>query len=203
MSKKKFLNFLIILLVVVILVTILLIVIKYGRNQINEKRLSDVVEEFNSKYDNENDSDTQISEDIKIDDYTVVGIITIPKIDLKYPILDRTDNKGMKLSITKFWGNELNEIGNVTFAGHHNRDGTMFGKTKYLEKGDIIQITDKKNRTVDYEVFDYYIIDPNDVSCVESVDGNTKEVTLITCSNGNKKRLITKAREVVKNNDCF
>ena len=77
----------------------------------------------------------------------------------------------------------------------------MFGKTKYLEKGDIIQITDKKNRTVDYEVFDYYIIDPNDVSCVESVDGNTKEVTLITCSNGNKKRLITKAREVVKNND--
>lgn len=48
MSKKKFLNFLIILLVVVILVTILLIVIKYGRNQINEKRLSDVVEEFNS-----------------------------------------------------------------------------------------------------------------------------------------------------------
>lgn len=102
MSKKKFLNFLIILLVVVILVTILLIVIKYGRNQINEKRLSDVVEEFNSKYDNENDSDTQISEDIKIDDYTVVGIITIPKIDLKYPILDRTDNKGMKLSITKF-----------------------------------------------------------------------------------------------------
>ena len=201
MSKKKFLNFLIILLVVVILVTILLIVIKYGRNQINEKRLSDVVEEFNSKYDNENDSDTQISEDIKIDDYTVVGIITIPKIDLKYPILDRTDNKGMKLSITKFWGNELNEIGNVTFARHNNRDGTMFGKTKYLEKGDIIQITDKKNRTVDYEVFDYYIIDPNDVSCVESVDGNTKEVTLITCSNGNKKRLITKAREVVKNND--
>ena len=201
MSKKKFLNFLIILLVVVILVTILLIVIKYGRNQINEKRLSDVVEEFNSKYDNENDSDTQISEDIKIDDYTVVGIITIPKIDLKYPILDRTDNKGMKLSITKFWGNELNEIGNVTFAVHNNRYGTMFGKTKYLEKGDIIQITDKKNRTVDYEVFDYYIIDPNDVSCVESVDGNTKEVTLITCSNGNKKRLITKAREVVKNND--
>ena len=141
MSKKKFLNFLIILLVVVILVTILLIVIKYGRNQINEKRLSDVVEEFNSKYDNENDSDTQISEDIKIDDYTVVGIITIPKIDLKYPILDRTDNKGMKLSITKFWGNELNEIGNVTFAGHNNRDGTMFGKTKYLEKGDKIKLS--------------------------------------------------------------
>ena len=107
----------------------------------------------------------------------------------------------MRLSITKFWGSELNEVGNVTLAGHNNRDGTMFGKTKNLEKGDIIKITDMKNRTLDYEVFDYYIIDPNDVSCVESIDESTKEVTLITCSNGNKKRLVTKAREIKNNQE--
>lgn len=190
--KNKFLNILMILIIIVILITVLLIIIKYGKNQVNEKRLSGIIDEFETKYNN----DEEISEDIMIDDYKVIGIITIPKIDLKYPILDRTDNKGMKLSITKFWGSELNEIGNVTLAGHNNRDGTMFGKTKNLEKGDIIQITDKKSRTLDYEVFDYYIIDPNDVSCVESIDGSTKEVTLITCSNGNKKRLVTKAREI-------
>ena len=184
MSKKKFLNFLIILLVVVILVTILLIVIKYGRNQINEKRLSDVVEEFNSKYDNENDSDTQISEDIKIDDYTVVGIITIPKIDLKYPILDRTDNKGMKLSITKFWGNELNEIGNVTFAGHNNRDGTMFGKTKYLEKGD---------RTIDQMVQASRSGKQNIAEGAAA--GNTSKETEIKLTN------VAKARPIIGNHD--
>jgi len=190
--KNKLLNILMILIIIVILITVLLIIIKYGKNQVNEKRLSGIIDEFETKYNN----DEEISEDIMIDDYKVIGIITIPKINLKYPILDRTDNKGMKLSITKFWGSELNEIGNVTLAGHNNRDGTMFGKTKNLEKGDIIQITDKKSRTLDYEVFDYYIIDPNDVSCVESIDGSTKEVTLITCSNGNKKRLVTKAREI-------
>ncbi len=190
--KNKLLNILMILIIIVILITVLLIIIKYGKNQVNEKRLSGIIDEFENKYNN----DEEISEDIMIDDYKVIGIITIPKINLKYPILDRTDNKGMKLSITKFWGSELNEIGNVTLAGHNNRDGTMFGKTKNLEKGDIIQITDMKSRTLDYEVFDYYIIDPNDVSCVESIDGSTKEVTLITCSNGNKKRLVTKAREI-------
>lgn len=190
--KNKLLNILMILIIIVILITVLLIIIKYGKNQVNEKRLSGIIDEFETKYNN----DEEISEDIMIDDYKVIGIITIPKINLKYPILDRTDNKGMKLSITKFWGSELNEIGNVTLAGHNNRDGTMFGKTKNLEKGDIIQITDMKSRTLDYEVFDYYIIDPNDVSCVESIDGSTKEVTLITCSNGNKKRLVTKAREI-------
>lgn len=205
MSKNKVLNFIIILLLIVITVTIIAIVIKYGRNQINEKNLSAVVDEFETKYsekiENQNNNDEKISEDIMIDDYKVIGLITIPKINLKYPILDRTDNKGMKISITKFWGNELNEIGNITLAGHNNRDGTMFGKTKLLEKGDIIQITDMTNRTVDYEVFDYYIIDPNDVSCVESVDGSTKEVTLITCSNGNKKRLVTKARKIKNNQE--
>mgnify|MGYP004543058817 FL=1 len=190
--KNKLLNILMILIIIVILITVLLIIIKYGKNQVNENRLSGIIDEFETKYNN----DEKISEDIMIDDYKVIGIITIPKINLKYPILDRTDNKGMKLSITKFWGSELNEIGNVTLAGHNNRDGTMFGKTKNLEKGDIIQITDMKSRTLDYEVFDYYIIDPNDVSCVESIDGSTKEVTLITCSNGNKKRLVTKAREI-------
>ena len=189
--KNKLLNILMILIIIVILITVLLIIIKYGKNQVNEKRLSGIIDEFETKYNN----DEEISEDIMIDDYKVIGIITIPKINLKYPILDRTDNKGMKLSITKFWGSELNEIGNVTLAGHNNRDGTMFGKTKNLEKGDIIQITDKKSRTLDYEVFDYYIIDPNDVTCVNSVDPETREITLITCKNGRSNRLITKARE--------
>lgn len=197
MSKNKIFNFIIILLLIVIAITIIMIIIKYGRNQVNEKHLSAVVDEIEIKYNN----DEKISEDIMIDDYKVIGIITIPKINLKYPILDRTDNKGMRLSITKFWGSELNEVGNVTLAGHNNRDGTMFGKTKNLEKGDIIKITDMKNRTLDYEVFDYYIIDPNDVSCVESIDESTKEVTLITCSNGNKKRLVTKAREIKNNQE--
>ena len=144
MSKNKIFNFIIILLLIVIAITIIMIIIKYGRNQVNEKHLSAVVDEFETKYN----SDEKISEDIMIDDYKVIGIITIPKINLKYPILDRTDNKGMRLSITKFWGSELNEVGNVTLAGHNNRDGTMFGKTKNLEKGDIIKITDMKNRTI-------------------------------------------------------
>ena len=38
----------------------------------------------------------------------------------------------LKISPTKFWGPEPNQIGNYTIAGHNNRDGTMFGKTKYL-----------------------------------------------------------------------
>lgn len=75
----------------------------------------------------------------------------------------------------------------------------MFGKTKQLEKNDIIKLTDLKNNTKEYKVFDKYSIDPNDVSCVESVEEGTREVTLLTCTKGHKERLIIKAREDIKN----
>ena len=60
-----------------------------------------------------------------------------------------------------------------------------------------IKLTNLKNETVEQEIFKIYSIDPDDVSCVESVENNTREITLITCTNGHKNRLVTKAREVL------
>ena len=101
----------------------------------------------------------------------------------------------MKLSVTKYWGQGINEIGNYTIAGHNNRDGTMFSKTKYLKVGDIIKITDLRNKTVEYKIQKIYKVNPNDVSIIEPLDANKREITLITCTNGNKNRLIIKAQE--------
>ena len=101
----------------------------------------------------------------------------------------------MKVSVTKFWGPEVNEIGNLTIAGHNNFSGTMFGKTKNLKNGDIIKLTDLKNNTLEYKIFDKYSVDPDDISYVKSIEQGTREVTLITCTNGHKERLIIKARE--------
>lgn len=115
---------------------------------------------------------------------------------MEYPILETTNKTTLNLSITKFWGNRINEIGNVTFAGHNNLNGTMFGKIKNLEIGDIIELTDIQNVTLKYKIYKTSIIDPNDISCILPEQENTREVTLITCTNGNKNRLIVKAREV-------
>ena len=42
----------------------------------------------------------------------------------------------------KYWGNSVNDFGNLSIAGHNNYDGTMFGKTKKLKIGDIVELTD-------------------------------------------------------------
>lgn len=202
--KKRILDVILLIIGIVIIVTIILIATKYIGNFENEKEMTNIVEQIKStdlELPNNNVIDietnnTEAEAEIEIDGYKVLGIIRIPKIDLEYPILNETNKISMKKSITKFWGPNLNTVGNLTLAGHNNKDGTMFGKVKKLNIGDIIEIEDLYKNTVKYEIFDMYVIDPNDVSCVESVDANTKEVTLITCTNGNKNRLITKAREI-------
>ena len=190
---KKIYNLILTILIIAALIVGTLIIIKYGKNHINEKEIDATIENIENQFSNLQEGE-QIESSYK--GYQIEGILEIPKIDIKYPILNQTSETAMKVSVTKFWGPQPNEIGNYTIAAHNNKDGTMFGKTKYLKIGDIIKITNLKNVTLEYQVFDIYSIDPDDVSCVESVEEGNREVTLITCTNGHKNRLIVKAREI-------
>ena len=193
---KKVYNLIIAVLIVALIVVVAMIVIRYGGNYLNEKEVSSSLETIEEELNKEETQQSESLPELEFKGYKVEGIIEIPKINIKYPIIDHTNEETMKVSITKFWGPQANEIGNYTVAGHNNKDGTMFGKTKYLQIGDKIKLTNLKNETIEYEIFKIYSIDPDDVSCVESVESGTREVTLITCTNGHKNRLVTKARQI-------
>ena len=194
---KKVYNLIIAVLIVALIVVVAMIVIRYGGNYLNEKEVSSSLETIEEELNKEETQQSESLPELEFKGYKVEGIIEIPKINIKYPIIDHTNEETMKVSITKFWGPQANEIGNYTVAGHNNKDGTMFGKTKYLQIGDKIKLTNLKNETIEYEIFKIYSILPDDVSCVESVKANTREVTLITCTNGHKNRLVTKARQIL------
>lgn len=190
---RKIYNVLLTILIIIALVVGSLLVIKYGSNYKNDKELKKTVAKLENQLEN-----VQNGEKIEsfYKGYEIEGILEIPNIDIKYPIINTTSDTTMKISITKFWGPENpNEIGNYCLAGHNNKDGTMFGKTKFLKIGDNIYLTDLNNNTVTYRIYKIYSVDPNDVSYVEPDEEETREVTLITCTNGHKNRLIVKARE--------
>ena len=194
---KKVYNLIIAVLIVALIVVIAMIVIRYGGNYLNEKEVSSSLETIEEELNKEETQQSESLPELEFKGYKIEGIIEIPKINIKYPIIDHTNEETMKVSITKFWGPQANEIGNYTVAGHNNKDGTMFGKTKYLQIGDKIKLTNLKNKIIEYEIFKIYSIDPDDVSCVESVENGTREITLITCTNGHKNRLVTKARQIL------
>lgn len=193
MSKIKIYKIILICLIIATITVGILVAVKYVNLYKNEIEAKQVISSINQELENDNETIKKINQQIQ--GHKVVGIIRIPKINLEYPILETTSKETLNLSITKFWGNQINEIGNVSLAGHNNLNGTMFGKTKKLEVGDIIELTDIQNVTLKYKVFKIYIIDPNDISCILPEQEGVREITLITCTNGNKNRLIVKARE--------
>lgn len=134
--------------------------------------------------------------------YATIATISIPKINLQYPILDgETDSEAetealLKISPTKFWGSNPNEVGNFCIVGHNYRNSKFFSKVPTLENGDIIEITDLEGRTLRYSIYNKYEVVPEDLSCTSQLTNGKKEITVITCTNDSKMRVIVKARAV-------
>lgn len=150
---------------------------------------------------NKNNSLTIIKQQAQINGYKIIGIISIPKINIKYPILEVENptpedaKEPMKYGIIKYWGKNVNDYGNLSLAGHHKYNGTMFGKLKNLSLGDIVELTDMNKITIKYKINDIFKTTPNDISILQTKDYSVRELTLITCINGNKERLVVKAME--------
>lgn len=131
--------------------------------------------------------------------YTTNSIVTIPSLDISYPVLttaQETIDEVLKISIVKFWGGDPNEVGNYVVVGHNYKNKKMFGKLSSINIGDQVELTDLTGRTLKYEVYDKYKVDPNDTRCTSQRTNGKKEITLITCTNYGTQRLVVKAREI-------
>lgn len=126
--------------------------------------------------------------------YFIIGIIEISKINIKYPILSTINDELLKISPCRFYGCYPNEFGNLCIAGHNYDNSTFFSDLYKLDIGDIINIYDSKNTCISYYIYSKYETSMQDTSCTKQ-DINKKEITLVTCNNLNKKRLIIKACE--------
>lgn len=196
MNKLNIYRVLRIILIIIAIVVAVFVVKKFYNEGKTENSAKEVLAEIKTTIETSNEEAAVQTIDAELKGYKIVGIIKIPKIDLEYPILEKTTVESLNVSITKFWGNEINEIGNVTLAGHNNFSGVMFGRIKKLVIGDIIELTDAQNVTLQYEVFETKIIDPNDISCILPIEEGRREITLITCENGKANRFIVKAKEI-------
>lgn len=200
--ELKIYKIIFIVLLIAAIILLGMVIYKYGSNQINEKESHEVVEAFSNIDFSQIDGESENQVQLEYKGYKVIGLVKIDAIDLEYPILEIGDidpesaKAPMKLSIIKYWGENVNDYGNLSIAGHNNKDGTMFGKTKKLKIGDIVELTDLTGQTIQYSIYDIFVTDPNDVSILLPKDEQIREVTLITCTNGNKERLILKAKEI-------
>ena len=127
--------------------------------------------------------------------YNYIGRVVIPKIGVDYAILDHWSDELLRVSICKFHGSNPNEVGNLCLVGHNWRNKRFFSKVPTLEMGDLVEITDLNEVTIEYEVYDIHTVDPNNVDDTTQKTNGRKEVTLITCTDDSSQRVIVKCKE--------
>lgn len=130
MNKLNIYRALRIVLIIVAIVVAVFVVRKFYSESKMKHLANDVLEQIKTTTENSETGEVIQTIDAEMGGYKVVGIIKIPKIDLEYPILEKTNKESLNISITKFWGNEINEIGNVTLAGHNNFSRSNVWKDK-------------------------------------------------------------------------
>ena len=87
------------------------------------------------------------------------------------------------------------EYGNLCIAAHNYNDNRFFGNLYKLEIGDKINIYDSSNFCITYYVYNKFETLESDVSSTSQNTNGNREITLVTCNNTNKKRVIVKAKE--------
>jgi len=105
-----------------------------------------------------------------------IGILTIPKVGLKAPLFEGTDDTALDRGVGHIDGTNLpGGAGNVGIAGH--RDG-FFRGLKDLGVGDVILLKTVAD-TETYVVAETRIVPPEDMSVLDPT--SVPSLTLVTC----------------------
>ena len=122
----------------------------------------------------------------------VIGIIEIPSIGVKAPIVEGTTWDDMKYAVGHFDNTaEPGEKGNTCFAAHDNIYGDIFSDLSKVKNGEKI-IVDYNGEKYMYEVTSQSIVKPDNVSVLEKTKDAT--MTLVTCTPGATERIIVKGK---------
>lgn len=110
-----------------------------------------------------------------------IGIINIPRIDLRAPIAEGADLDTLRFAIGHMESTTaLGKIGNSVIAGHRSHSfGIYFNRLDEMQMNDEI-IVETGNETITYVVYDILLVEPNDVSVLKN-SSSYRVLTLVTC----------------------
>ena len=126
--------------------------------------------------------------------FGMIGTMEIPAINFKYPVLERVTKGSIEAAVAFLYGTGLNEPGNTVIVGHNYRNGLFFSNNKKLVNGNEIYVTDNSGRKLTYKIYNKFEATPEDTSFYQRDTGGVAELTLSTCTDNSKARLIIFAR---------
>lgn len=129
-------------------------------------------------------------------DYPMIGTIKIEKTKVDYPILLDVSPSALETAVGVMYPSnpKLNQPGNTVIIGHNYRNGKFFSNNKKLVLGDKIQITDLNGKTLTYTIYEIFQTIETDTEYISRPRGDKIEISLSTCTDDGKDRLVILAR---------
>ncbi|MGL6106250.1 class D sortase [Romboutsia sp.] len=164
---------------ILIIIGIIIITVPTYLNYTTKKSNDQVVQKYekviNSNQQDKTNSKTQLPEDI-------IGILEIPKINLKVAIQEGTDKTTLKTAVGHFKNTAMpGRVGNFAVAGHRTyTSNKFFSNLDKMEEKDEIKVVTKTG-TFTYRVTSTEVVPPEKVE-VLNPKNNKKIITLITCT---------------------
>ena len=114
----------------------------------------------------------------------IIGTLSIPAIDISYPIYDGASDEHLALGLARVEGTSYPVGGintNSVISGHNGLTSrSYFSKLPNLVKGDLVYVQNRME-VIAYEVYATAIIEPDEVSALAIVPGQDT-LTLLTCT---------------------
>ena len=165
--------------------------IKEYEERTEEKKVNEIAEdnEVITDKSQEQSSNTYKNNNSATNNPGTIGILRISSINLKAPIVNGEEN--LNYVVAKYKNSpSFGENGNTILAAHNNMKGSIFKNLYKVKIGDTVEVQ-KDNEVFKYKITQREIVEPSDPSLLTQ-DLNKKEITLITCTNRAKQRLIVK-----------
>lgn len=117
-----------------------------------------------------------------------IGILEIPSIDLKLPVLSTWSYALLKKAPCRYTGSVY--LDNMVIAAHNSK--AHFKKLSNLQEGDIITFTDAVGNVFTYSVVGIEILQPEEV---DDMTSGQWSLTLFTCTYGGAGRVTVRCRK--------
>lgn len=167
-----------------IIVGLLIAIIPQGLKYYSKQVEKDSIERFQESIKEDGDKDFALGDEI--------AIIKIKSLDLETVIVEGTDEEDLKYYVCHFEDTAMpGEYGNFCIAGHSSYwYNQVFKKLHNTKINDEIEIETAKG-SFTYKINEIFDTEAENTS-VLSQNMDKREITLVTCTDGGKKRLIIK-----------
>lgn len=120
---------------------------------------------------------------VELGGYEYVGVISIPALELKLPVMAEWDYNRLRIAPCRQFGSSRTD--DLVIAAHNYK--THFGLLKELSPGDAVTFTDMANIVNDYAVVKTDVLKPNEVDAVQN---SGYDLVLYTCTLGGATRVV-------------